>query len=121
MVFAIEHHPNYVQRCLVAIAASDERNLRSRHHQRNGNEELTALQTEVGNTQIQGQIRGRQIGSEFLFQLPLLVVWRGMFEVRRSVIASAVLDLRSGQVALHYDATIMPVARGVRTVIAEQV
>jgi len=69
MVFVIEHHSNHIQRCLLAVAAADEWNLRARHHQRGGNEKLVALQSEVGDAQIQGEIRGRQFGSEFLLAM----------------------------------------------------
>jgi len=41
--------------------------------QRDGNKKLVALEAEVGDAEIERQIGGRQFGSQFLFQLPLLV------------------------------------------------
>src|SRR5580658_2762911 len=44
-----------------------------------------------------------------------------MLEIGRRVVTTAIVNLYSGNIALHDDAAVMPVPRRVRAVIAEQV
>ena len=121
VAFVVEHHSNHVQRCLVAVAAAHEWDLRARYHQRNGNEKLVAIQPEVSDPEVERQIRGRQLRCEFLLELPFLVVLGGVLVVSRRIVASAVIDFHAGNITLHDDAPVTPVTCGVRAVIAEQI
>src|SRR5450432_1927723 len=103
------------------VAAADEWNLRSRHHQRDRNEKLVVLQPKVGDAEIQRQIGGRHFGCKLFFKLPLFIVRGGMQVIRRCVVATTVLDLQSGKFALYDDAPVVSVSRQVRAVITEQI
>src|SRR3984957_20837474 len=100
MMFAVEHHADYIERRLVAVAAAYKWNLRSGHHERNGHEKLVVLQAEVRDTEIQRQIGSRQFRSKFFLQLPFFVVAGGVLEICRRVVAAAIVDLSSGNLGL---------------------
>src|SRR5580658_213818 len=61
MAPTVEYGSDDIQSSLFVVTVTDERDLRSWHDQRNRNEKLVALQSKIGDAEIQREVGGRQV------------------------------------------------------------
>src|SRR5580692_1156759 len=82
---AVEGHADDIESGFVLITGAGEWDLRSRNGQRDGDKEFVVTDAEVAGGEVKRQIRGRQVGIEFLLELALTVILGGMLVVGRSI------------------------------------
>ena len=114
----VANQAKHVERGLIAGSGRDRR---SRHNRRQQHKEPVRFGAKILGRKIHRQVGIRQIGIQLCFHRPVAIVPGKVPEIARAVVAAAVVEFHSGPVHLDDDLAVVPIHRGVRGAVAENV